>query len=190
MFGQNSLYQEVGEYAEIRHENNSYVVISRDSTRFTKDYVLKQGFPNWYMLVYRGDLLLALKRDCVLWSLDLSTEDPDFDSKLQKLEEKGFHSYEQFCLQPSVNMIPDSFITILSILKQKDITTRESRKELLVSAIKERMGEYITVALSDKMRSRRGQYSDQLTLLNRYISLEKRLLKELLASVLKSDWAE
>ena len=67
---------------------------------------------------------------------------------------KGFHSYEQFCLQPSVNMIPDSFITILSILKQKDITTRESRKELLVSAIKERMGEYITVALSDKMRSR------------------------------------
>ena len=53
-----------------------------------------------------------------------------------------------------MNMIPDSFITILSILKQKDITTRESRKELLVSAIKERMGEYITVALSDKMRSR------------------------------------
>lgn len=51
MFGQNSLYQEVGEYAEIRHENNSYVVISRDSTRFTKDYVLKQGFPNWYMLL-------------------------------------------------------------------------------------------------------------------------------------------
>ena len=51
-------------------------------------------------------------------------------------------------------MIPDSFITILSILKQKDITTRESRKELLVSEIKERMGEYITVALSDKMRSR------------------------------------
>ena len=40
------------------------------------------------------------------------------------------------------------------------------------------------------MKGRRGQYSDQLTLLNRYISLEKRLLKELLASVLKSDCAE
>ena len=59
MFGQNSLYQEVGEYAEIRHENNSYVVISRDSTRFTKDYVLKQGFPNWYMLLqkYEDELI-------------------------------------------------------------------------------------------------------------------------------------
>lgn len=51
MFGQNSLYQEVGEYVEIRHENNSYVVISGDTTRFTNDYVVKQGFPNWYMLL-------------------------------------------------------------------------------------------------------------------------------------------
>lgn len=53
-----------------------------------------------------------------------------------------------------MKLIPDSFVTVLSILKQKDVSTREARKELLVSAIKERMGEYITVALSDKMRSR------------------------------------
>lgn len=36
---------------DIRHENHTYVVISGDSTRFTNDYVIKQGFPNWYMLL-------------------------------------------------------------------------------------------------------------------------------------------
>lgn len=50
-FGQNSIYQEVGDYMDIRHENHTYVVISGDSTRFTNDYVIKQGFPNWYMLL-------------------------------------------------------------------------------------------------------------------------------------------
>ncbi len=35
------------------------------------------------------------------------------------------------------------------------------------------------------MKCRRGQYSDQLTLINRYLGIEKRLLKELLRSVLK-----
>ena len=70
------------------------------------------------------------------------------------LEENGLHSYEQFCLQPDVERIPKSFITMLSILKQREITTKENRKELLVSAIKERMSEYITVTISDRTRSR------------------------------------
>ncbi len=36
-----------------------------------------------------------------------------------------------------------------------------------------------------EVKCRRGQYSDQLTLINRYLGIEKRLLKELLRSVLK-----
>ena len=47
--GQNSIYQEVGEYLDVRHENGSFVVVSSESTRFTNDFMVKQGFPNWYM---------------------------------------------------------------------------------------------------------------------------------------------
>ena len=49
LFGQNSIYQEVGEYLDVRHENGSFVVVSSESTRFTNDFMVTQGFPNWYM---------------------------------------------------------------------------------------------------------------------------------------------
>lgn len=84
-------------------------------------------------------------------------------------------------------------MTMLSILKDVKVMNKQDRQRLLLDAIKQKASQYITVSLSDKMRSRwrrrkgltvrRGQFSSRLQNMNRFLAGEKRLLKELQKSV-------
>lgn len=52
LFAQSSIYQERDEYPIVRRDNRSVVVVSSDSTQFTTDWMIRQGYPNWYMLLW------------------------------------------------------------------------------------------------------------------------------------------
>lgn len=51
VFGQNSVYQRYEEYPEVVYDNHTYSYTLGDTIRFSSDVVIKQGYPNWYMLV-------------------------------------------------------------------------------------------------------------------------------------------
>lgn len=105
----------------------------------------------------------------------------------------SLHLYEQFCLPTDAAKLPADFLTMLSILKDVKVMNKQDRQRLLLDAIKQKASQYITVSLSDKMRSRwrrrkgltvrRGQFSSRLQNMNRFLAGEKRLLKELQKSV-------
>jgi hypothetical protein len=105
-----------------------------------------------------------MNRDCLLWDLELAGDDPKFTvriiirhyrkEKLEKLKERGLSSFEHFCLQTDVHLIPNDFVRMLSILKDIEISSPEERKELILQSIKEKVGKYITQMRSDKTRSR------------------------------------
>ena len=98
VFGQNSIYQRYEDYPIITHSNHSYSFVLSDALRFSADVVLKQGYPNWYMLVYafalglmrryRGELLMAEQDDCLRWNLELDDSDPFFEVVLLKWAEE------------------------------------------------------------------------------------------------------
>ena len=67
------------------------------------------------------------------------------------MEERGLHAYERFCLLPDAELVPNEFFVMLGILRGRET---ESRWTLLLEAIREKMGEYITLAVSDRTRSR------------------------------------
>lgn len=73
---------------------------------------------------------------------------------LKQLETKGLSSYEQFCVPTEVDRVPARFLTMLSILRGVEIHSEEEKKALLATAIRERMKEYVTLAISDRTRSR------------------------------------
>lgn len=82
---------------------------------------------------------------------------------------------------------------MLSILKDVKVMNKQDRQRLLLDAIKQKASQYITVSLSDKMRSRwrrrkgltvrRGQVQQPFTEHESFLAGEKRLLKELQKSV-------
>ena len=88
-FGQNSIYQRYEEYPIIYRSNHSYSFVLSDVLRYSSDVVLKQGYANWYMLVYalgmwlrsryKGDLLMAEQDDCLRWNLELDHADSGFE---------------------------------------------------------------------------------------------------------------
>ena len=49
---QSSIYQYYGEYNDILYDNGTYIIYATESSQFTNDYTIKQGYANWYMLVY------------------------------------------------------------------------------------------------------------------------------------------
>lgn len=107
---------------------------------------------------------MALQDDCIRWHLELSNEDPFYEvekrvlineqTKRDLLEEKGLGRIELFCLPTVANQIPRDFITMLSILKGKPVSTIEERKMLLLESIREKMQMYVTLMISDRTRSR------------------------------------
>ena len=109
------------------------------------------------------------------------------------MKKAGLHLYEQFCLPTDVEAVPSDFVTMLGILTDHPAKDKKERKALLLDAIRQKSSEYITVLLSDKTRSRwlsfgglicrRGHYSNRLLTVNRYLTSEKRLLRELQKSV-------
>ena len=103
---------------------------------------------------YKGDLQFALKDDCIRWNLELNRDDKEFQRKKELLWSKGLGLYEQFCLPTKAELLPNEFITMLSILKNKTIVSMNDRKEMLASAVKERIRKYITLSISDRTRSR------------------------------------
>lgn len=56
--GQSSIYQRYGEFNQVFFVNGTYVVYASETTVFTNDYTIKQGFSNWYMLTYDCILLI------------------------------------------------------------------------------------------------------------------------------------
>ena len=97
---------------------------------------------------------MALQNDCILWNLELDERDPEFSEKQQILETKGFELFEHFCIPTKAEVLPSRFITMLSILRKKSITTIEERKEMLLESVKEKMKKYVTLVVSDRTRSR------------------------------------
>lgn len=97
---------------------------------------------------------MALQEDCILWNLELSENDFAFEGKQTILETKGFELFEHFCIPTKAEVIPSRFITMLSILRDKPISTIEERKELLLESVKEKMRQYVTLVISDRTRSR------------------------------------
>lgn len=89
VLAQSSIYQRRGEYARVVHSNDTYVVYAQESTGYTNDFMIKEGYPNWFMLVYvnnremkcryKGELEMALQDDCIRWHLELSDEDPFYE---------------------------------------------------------------------------------------------------------------
>lgn len=51
VFAHNSIFQKAGEFLRIEKEDGNVVVVSSESTEFTSDWMIRQGFPNWYMLL-------------------------------------------------------------------------------------------------------------------------------------------
>ena len=56
VFAHNSIFQKAGEFLRIEKEEEkekegNVVVISSESTEFSSDWMIRQGFPNWYMLL-------------------------------------------------------------------------------------------------------------------------------------------
>ena len=49
---QSSVYQKLGEFQEVRYENESFVVIASEACGEMEDVQIKQGYPNWYMIEY------------------------------------------------------------------------------------------------------------------------------------------
>ena len=110
--------------------------------------------------------MLAMKRDCLFWPLRLDPKDRDYDVfllnsinrqvKYRHLRDQNLHSYELFCLEPEFKKIPWEFVKMMSILRgdEKEEMSVEFKKAMIVEAIRERMSEYITVAVSDRTRSR------------------------------------
>ena len=52
-----------------------------------------------------------------------------------KLEDSGLSLYEQFCLPTKAELLPTEFISMLSILQNKTVSSIEDKKELLLSSI-------------------------------------------------------
>ena len=79
--------------------------------------------------------------------------------KYRHLRDHNLHSYELFCLEPEFKKIPWEFVKMMSILRGEEMEEMEEmdmefKKAMIVEAIRERMSEYITVAVSDRTRSR------------------------------------
>ena len=106
------------------------------------------------MCRYKGDLQFALKNDCIRWNIELAKDDKEFNRKKELLQSKGLSLYEQFCLPTKAELIPNEFVTMLSIITNQPIASANDRKELLTTAVKERIRKYTTLAISDKTRSR------------------------------------
>lgn len=51
VFAHNSIFQQAGEFLRIEKEDGNVAVVSSESTEFTSDWMIRQGFPNWYMLL-------------------------------------------------------------------------------------------------------------------------------------------
>lgn len=54
VFAHNSIFQKAGEFLRIEKEEEkegNVVVVSSESTEFSSDWMIRQGFPNWYMLL-------------------------------------------------------------------------------------------------------------------------------------------
>lgn len=53
VFAHNSIFQKAGEFLRIEKEEKegNVVVVSSESTEFSSDWMIRQGFPNWYMLL-------------------------------------------------------------------------------------------------------------------------------------------
>lgn len=51
VFAHYSIFQQAGEFLRIEKEDGNVVVVSSESTEFTSDWMIRQGFPNWYMLL-------------------------------------------------------------------------------------------------------------------------------------------
>ena len=54
VFAHNSIFQKAGEFLRIEkeeEEEGNVVVVSSESTEFSSDWMIRQGFPNWYMLL-------------------------------------------------------------------------------------------------------------------------------------------
>ena len=51
VFAHNSIFQQSGEFLRIEKEDGNVVVVSSESAEFTSDWMIRQGFPNWYMLL-------------------------------------------------------------------------------------------------------------------------------------------
>lgn len=73
---------------------------------------------------------------------------------MERLERRDLSSYEQFCVPTDVDRVPARFLTMLSILRGVEISSEETKRSLLETAIRERMKEYITLSISDRTRSR------------------------------------
>lgn len=51
VFAHNSIFQEAGEFLRIEEDDGNVVVSSSDSAELTSDWMIRQGYPNWYMLL-------------------------------------------------------------------------------------------------------------------------------------------
>lgn len=54
VFAHNSIFQKAGEFLRIEKEEEkegNVVVVSSESTEFSSDWMIRQGFPNWYILL-------------------------------------------------------------------------------------------------------------------------------------------
>ena len=49
---QSSIYQRYGEFNNVFYEDGMYSIFASETTVYTNDYTIKQGFGNWYMLTY------------------------------------------------------------------------------------------------------------------------------------------
>lgn len=51
VFAHNSIFQQAGEFLRIEKEDGNVAVVSSELAEFTSDWMIRQGFPNWYMLL-------------------------------------------------------------------------------------------------------------------------------------------
>lgn len=75
------------------------------------------------------------------------------------MKNANLHLYERFCLIPDAESIPNKFIDMLRVINRNEKageseSNNKDRWNLLLEAIKDKMGSYITLAVSDRTRSR------------------------------------
>lgn len=75
------------------------------------------------------------------------------------MKNANLHLYERFCLILDAESIPNKFIDMLRIINRNEKageseSNNKDRWNLLLEAIKDKMGSYITLAVSDRTRSR------------------------------------
>lgn len=181
----NSVFQKVEEYTKVRLLNEYIHVLASESSGYTNDFMIKQGFPNYYMLLYKSDLSLAQINDCILWTLTIPVDHPDVDQMMNTFATKGLDLHSVFCIEPDVSKLPSDFIEMLSIIHGYRLVDDASLFTMVANAAKDKLNQYLTLSMSDRTRSRRGHFSSRLTQLNRFISNEKRILKDLYKNALR-----